>query len=280
MFYINHNSDNFTIIDSCIGEDNEAIILDEISALQKTKGITRFISTHPDNDHMLGLDLLDDRIAILNFYCVKNAATKAAETACFTRYCQLRDSDKAFYIFKGCKRRWMNQDDGERKNSGIDILWPDVENEHFQEALAGAANGGSPNNISAIVQYSLQNGVTALWMGDLETEFMELIEDDLDLPTAHVLFAPHHGRESGKVPESLLEKMSPKIIVIGEAPSEHLNYYAGYNVLTQNSAGDILFDCVTAKVHVFTSKDYKTDFLDDEHQTQRGYYYAGTLNLT
>jgi len=94
-----------------------------------------------------------------------------------------------------------------------------------------------------------------------------------------LLFAPHHGRDSGRVPDTLLDKMSPKIIIIGEAPSEHLNYYEGYNTITQNSAGDILFECEAGKVHVFTSNEYDVDFLDDEGQERDGYCYVGTLAL-
>jgi hypothetical protein len=178
MFYINHNSDNFTIIDCRLGGDTPDDVLTEVAALSKQKGITRFISSHPDEDHILGLELLDKKITILNFYCVKNSVAKPDETVSFKRYCELRDSHKAFYIFKGCSRRWMNLSDEERKTSGIEILWPDVGNEHFKETLNAAAAGESPNNISAIIQYSITEGATFLWMGDLETEFMEAIEDD------------------------------------------------------------------------------------------------------
>ncbi len=279
MFYINHNSDNFTIIDCCLGDDTPSDVLSEVAGLSKQKGITRFISTHPDEDHVLGLELLDKTITILNFYCVKNSVTKPDETDSFKRYCGLRDSDKAFHIFKGCGRKWMNQSDEARKTSGIEILWPDLGNEHFKEAMDAAASGERPNNISAIIQYSITEGATFLWMGDLETEFMEAVEDALDLPPVDILFAPHHGRDSGKIPESLLAKMSPKIIVVGEAPSEHLNYYEGYNTITQNSAGDILFNCETGKVHIFASYDYAVDFLDDESQSLENFNYIGTLSV-
>ncbi len=279
MFYINHGSDNFTIVDCCVDDDTEDTILNEVSELSRQKGITRFISTHPDDDHIRGLELLDKKIGILNFYCVRNSVTKPDETDSFKRYCELHNSDKAFHISKGCARRWMNQSNEERKTSGIDILWPDLGNEHFKGALNATTKGESPNNISAIIKYSLSEGVTALWMGDLETEFMEAIEDDLDLPAVDILFAPHHGRDSGKIPELMLAKMSPKIIVIGEAPSEHLNYYQGYNTITQNSAGDILFDCEAGKVHIFTSSVYDVDFLDDESRSSANYYYVGTLKL-
>lgn len=279
MFYINHGSDNFTIIDCCLDEETEKAILNEVAALSSAKGITRFISTHPDEDHIRGLDLLDIRIGILNFYCVKNNATKDDETESFTRYCELRDSTKAFYLSKGCSRKWLNQEGDGRGSSGINILWPNLENQEFKSALKATAAGESPNNISPVVKYALNGGATVLWMGDLETEFMEAMEGDLDLPAVDILFAPHHGRDSGKIPESMLAEMSPKIIVIGEAPSEHLNYYAAYNTLTQNSAGDIVFECVSGKVNVFTLNEYEVDFLDYEACVRPGFYYVGTLNL-
>lgn len=278
-YYINHDSDNFTIIDCFLDDETKDRVLNEIASLSGKKGITRFISTHPDEDHIQGISALDKRINILNFYCVKNAATKSEESDDFKKYCSLRDSDKSFYIFKGCSRRWMNQGNDERKTSGLEILWPDQENDYFKEALKKADDGESPNNISPIIKYSLQDGATALWMGDLESDFMVLIENDLDLPKIDILFAPHHGRDTGKVPETLLNKMQPKLIVIGEAPSLHLNYYRSYNTLTQNSAGDIVFECIEGKVHIFTSKAYNVDFLRDEGGGLEGFYYIGTLNL-
>jgi beta-lactamase superfamily II metal-dependent hydrolase len=173
----------------------------------------------------------------------------------------------------------MNEGDEERGGAGVNILWPDLNNEHFKQALAEAEEGGSPNNMSAVVKYALKDGVTALWFGDLHMEFMELIEDKLDIPPAHIVFAPHHGRRTGRIPKSILSKIDPKIIVIGEAATEHLDYYTGYDTITQNSSGDIIFDCAKNKVHVFTSKEYEVDYLDDESMTLDGAYYVGTLNL-
>src|SRR6185436_5635930 len=91
MFYIKHNSDNFTIIDSCLSEENQESILEEIEAAREGKGITRFISTHPDQDHIQGLKYLDENIDIVNFYCVNNNVTKEDETEDFKHYCSLRD---------------------------------------------------------------------------------------------------------------------------------------------------------------------------------------------
>ncbi len=282
MFYIRHNSDNLTIIDCCLSDDNREDIVDELTRMSMDKGVTRFISTHPDQDHIGGLQYLDDQMSIRNFYCVKNEAAKEDETKDFVRYCKLRDDQKkSFYLYKGCSRRWMNEKTDERGSSGINILWPIRSNSDFKEALGKARDGESPNNISPIIKYSLTDGVNAVWMGDLETDFMEAIEDENDLPgDVHVLFAPHHGRKSGRPPHSWLETMNPEIIVVGEAPSNELEYFAGYNTITQNTAGDIVFECTGGAVHVYVSSStYSVDFLEDEGKPDEDGHYLGTLKV-
>lgn len=281
MYYIKHGSDNFTIIDCCMDDDVRQAILDEVATAAKGKGIVRFISTHPDHDHLLGLRDLDDRLGLANFYCVKNAATKPVKTDDFDRYRELRDDPKkAFYIEQGCSRRWMNDSDTERGSSGINILWPDVSNPDFQAALADAKAGGSPNNISCVVKYGLNEGVQMLWMGDLETDFMERIGDDFSLPDIDILFAPHHGRDTGKVPAAWLNEMSPKLVVLGEAPSEHLNYYSGYDTLSQNSAGEITFVCDTGIVDIYVSnQNYSVGFLRNAGKANTYGHYIGTLDV-
>ena len=244
MFAIRHASDNFTIIDCCLTNENKDRILDEIILLGSGKNIHRFISTHPDEDHILGLNLLDNQKEILNFYCVENQATKKEirpeSRASFAKYFELRDSNKAFYLTQGCYRRWMNRSDSERESANIDILFPNIDNKHFQSALVNAKNGASPNNISPIIKCECENFIF-MWMGDLETDFMQKIEYDIELCKVNVLFAPHHGRDSGKVPQSWLDTLNPDLIIIGEAPSGNINYHQGYDTVTQNSAGNITF---------------------------------------
>lgn len=279
MFYIKHGSENFTIIDCCMNDTTMYRIVNEIINESSGKEIVRFISTHPDEDHILGLSYLDDQIEILNFYCVKNEATKINPSKDFLRYCNLQNSDKAFYLEKGCSRKWMNQSGDGKSSSGINILWPILSNETFKDALQTAKNGGSPNNISPIIKYELNEGVKALWMGDLETEFLIDIEPDLDLPKVDLLFAPHHGRNSAKIPEEYLQILEPKIVIIGEAPSESLNYYKNYNTITQNRAEDITFDCSSGKIDVYVSnKNYSVSFLNNEYKSAFN-YYIGTLNI-
>jgi len=281
MFYIRHGSDNFTMIDCSLSDGNRKRIVDELKRESAGKGIVRFISTHPDQDHIGGLVYLDDRMGIRNFYCVKNEATKEDETSDFKRYRALHDhSTKAFYLSKGCSRRWMNKTSEARGSAGINILWPDTANQDFKNALERAAQGESPNNISPIIKYSLNGGVTALWMGDLETDFMEAIQDKVALPKVDLLFAPHHGRKSGRVPTDWLEDLAPKIIIVGEAPAADLEYYDGYNTITQNTAGNIVFQCESGVVHVYvSSSSYAVGFLTDKGRGSDDGFYLGSLDI-
>lgn len=280
MFYIKHNSDNFTIIDCNLLEDNKIAIVNELIKESKNKSITRFISTSPDLDHIRGLNYLDGKMGITNFYVVKNNALKNLENIDFEKYCQLRDSDSAFFISEGVSRKWMNLSSEERGSSGITILWPILDNIHFENALADAEKGISPNNISPIFRYSLSEGGSVIWLGDLETPFMERIIDDIILPATDILIAPHHGRDSGRVPEKFLQQINPKVIIIGEASTEDLYYYSNYNTITQNSAKDITMELVNTKIHFYSSSTaYDVEFLKDENINSPLGAYIGTLNI-
>ena len=281
MFYIKHGSDNFTIIDCCMDDYNKNSILKELIEVSKYKSITRFISTHPDDDHIRGLKYLSENFTIPNFYCVENEATKNEPTDDFKKYCELRDSSKAFYLYKGCSRKWMNESSEERGCSGINIKWPDRTNIDFLNALEDAKNGKDPNNISPIITYSLKNNITAYWFGDLLTDYMTDIKDNVDWIEADIVFASHHGRSSGRIPNEILEKIKPKIIIIGEAPSENLDYYTGYDTITQNTAKDILIECGDSTADFYVSNpNYKTGpsclkFIVGKNID--GYTYIGSL---
>ncbi|WP_421681916.1 hypothetical protein HKW98_12400 [Stutzerimonas urumqiensis] len=287
MFYIKHNSDNFTIIDCQLFGDHKEWLVEELKQESKYKGITRFISTHPDEDHLQGIEYLDEHMPIANFYVVKNNATKPDESESFKHYRKLRDSDKAYYVYKNCKRKWMNESTDERGTSGISILWPDTSNEYFKAALNEAAKGTAFNNTSLVARYSIQDSASFMWVGDLETSFMENIFDEIELPETTVIFASHHGRKSGKIPNNWLDKLNPKIIVIGEAPSRHLHYYSGYNKITQNRAGDITFIPENNKLHCYSSYESygMREWLSNDGKPDENFgvrdrdYYIGTLIL-
>jgi beta-lactamase superfamily II metal-dependent hydrolase len=279
MYYIQHGSSNFTIIDCRLvaGETMEAII-EEIREKSRDKGVIRFISTHPDDDHIKGIIELDDAMGFRNFYCVENAATREEPTDAFLRYCALRDSDKAFYVSRRCKRKWMNQSDEKYGSAGINFQWPITDNQDYKAALDLVASGGRANNISPIFTYSLDDGVRMMWMGDLETAFMESIKESLpSLPQIDILFAPHHGRDTP--PEEWIDQLDPQIVVLGEGQEKHLDPYTGYTKMRQSRAGDLSFSCVDGKTHIYASKKgYSHKALRDEGRSDSYGHYVGTLD--
>lgn len=175
----------------------------------------------------------------------------------------------------------MNQDDEERGSAGINILWPSLDNEHYKEELEKAAAGESFNNISPIIKYSVQEGADVLWMGDLEKDLMEKIVNAVTFEKVSVLFAPHHGRDTGRVPNQWLNQLKPSVIILGEAPAEELHYYPGYNTISQNTAKDITLICVGDKVHFYVENPYySVDFLSNYGRTATtDGSYLGTLDL-
>lgn len=282
MFYIRHNSNSFTTIDCCLTDEVKDNILNEIQSESSSKRIRRFISTHPDDDHIKGLVDYDNQFHIQNFYRVNNNTTKkGAETGDFKRYKKLRDDNHiSFELKKDCERKWLNLSDDECKGAGLFCLWPITENEKYKEALKTANEGESPNNISPAIEYLVGN-FSFLWMGDMETDMQKEFDKKVTNTHKTIVFAPHHGRKSGHIPSSLMNKLTPKLVIVGEAPSDELDYYSGYNTITQNTAGDILFETNGDYLDIFVSESgyKKTDGMvqNANHGSHDGMKYLGSV---
>lgn len=277
FFYIKHVSNNFTIIDCNLSDENTKKIFDDLKHQRRDGDIFRFISTHPDEDHIKGIKALDKEFLIDEFYRVDNKAIKLGTSSeSFNYYCELRDGPKGRPIdhtVNGIKDNYGN-------SSGLNFWWPKINNSEFKNELQKANLGEAFNNISPILVYSLQAGVDVIWLGDMETKFLEKIQGEIDWDKLgkkiDIVIAPHHGRSSGAIPNTILEKIKPKLIVVGEAPSDCINYYHKYNTITQNRSGDIIFDCQEGRVDIFVSKDtYMATFTLDHYycvDNSLGYY--------
>lgn len=137
MYYIKHGTNNFTVIDCYLkdGDDRNARREEIISEIKyESSGRTcRFILTHPDNDHIAGIEYLDDNWEILNFYAVDNRRPVDRNDSSLSRYHWLM-ANKNFPIKRGIKRAWLNDSNDENNSSGINFLWPDLNNEKFKRA--------------------------------------------------------------------------------------------------------------------------------------------------
>lgn len=258
MFYIKHNVDCFTVIDCYLRDNDERkdAIISEIVKESNNKFIQRFISTHPDDDHIHGIEDLWAKWSTTNFYCVANKFAPDPKNPSLTKYIELRDNLNTA-IYKGLERAFLNKkgttkDGKEIKSSGINFLWPDLENEDFKTALKKVQ--AKPNNICPAITYKVSGGPSFLWMGDMETEMQKKFYESEKGLIGHIdiVFAPHHGRESGSIPDELKEELSPRIVVIGNAPSKNIEYLDADLTITQNTSGDILFETKEDRVIVYT----------------------------
>lgn len=283
MFYIKHFTDSFTIIDYYLLDDSkypennrQKEIIDEI--IEQSKGrIRRFISTHPDNDHIAGIEVLFRHWPTDNFYAVANNIPSDEEDASLSEYIELK-SKHNYAIHRGIKRCWLNDANNEHGSSGINFHWPVLTNESFKDALDDVSKGKNVNNICPIITYSINNGPSYMWMGDLETDMQQEYYDTTDdIPQVNILFQPHHGRESGSVPQGLLDVLNPQLIIIGNAPSEHIDYGDARMTITQNTSGDLLFENDGKYIHIYSQN--KVDNLPSclkKYLSRVGTYYPGT----
>lgn len=260
-FYIKHGSDSFTVIDCYLlsntqySENNrQKEIIDEI--VKESSGrIRRFISTHPDHDHIAGLEELLRLWPTENFYAVANDVPADDSDTSLIKYIEMKDTYN-YAIKRGIKRCWLNDDNGaddSHKNSGIHFLWPDLNDSKFKEALKAVADGGKKNNICPIITYTIKDGAKYMWMGDLETDFQKAYYEAYksSVPHVNILFQPHHGRVSGSIPDELMKRLNPQLIIIGNAPSKHIDYGDSQMTITQNTSGDLLFENDGGYVHIY-----------------------------
>lgn len=297
MFFIQHNNETFSLIDCYLkpkGTTNGRIqeILPEIQK-ESADRICRFISTHPDNDHIAGIESLNAVWPITNFYSVPNNIPGEKGNESLAKYIELRDSEHNFPIKRGISRAWLNDSAEGRNGGGINFLWPILENEKFKEAQAAILNGGKVNNICPIFTYSLQGGATVMWMGDLETEMQQEFYERFSsqIPHVDILFQPHHGRDTGAVPENLLNALNPSLIIIGNAPAKYIDYGDSRQTITQNTSGDLVFALEGRKVHIYSQHSisnkpvclkYDYDFAfgnNFQNTTLLGCRYRGTLTI-
>lgn len=77
---------------------------------------------------------MDDSWEITNFYAVDNNRPTDDNDDSLTRYHWLL-ANKNFAIKRGIRRAWLNETNDENGCSGINFMWPDLENEKFKQAL-------------------------------------------------------------------------------------------------------------------------------------------------
>jgi competence protein ComEC len=269
-------------------KENPEHPIEYLKHLVGNKSIFRFILTHPDMDHMRGIKNLFDNFEVLNFWDtnnekkIENFSTKQDEED-WEYYQSIRKGSKEnltilyLYRFQTSECCWTQD--------GITILSP-------TEKLVEEANRNKDWNLLSYVLLIEYKNFKLVLSGDATDDTWDDILEDLKnrnklnlIQNIDVLVSPHHGRKSNRDYE-FLKIMKPKLTLIGNAQSKHLNYnaYKRYSkrTLTNNQAGNIVIqkDNIDEKWYVlitneFFAKNEKEKDLDknDNIIAGRKYYY-------
>lgn len=258
------------------GNFNRSEYPDNPIAYMKDRGITsvfRFISTHPDMDHIDGIKAFFGEFKPENFWDTDN--TKHLDDFEDGRYnpddwdfyTSLRDGNpqsdpRRLALYAGSTGQYYNQDEnGKSGSDGLYILAPTPE-------LVRAANEAEDWNDSSYVILYRSGKKRILFAGDSHDETWAYILENWksDVTNVDVLIAPHHGRDSGR-DYAFLDVVKPKITLFGNAPSEHMAYdqwnYRDLLFITNNQAGTIILDVNGSALDVFVShKPFAEEFVE------------------
>lgn len=275
---IQHDNGHVTMIDICCGNIKEeprsfeAFIKEAADAVRgnfnqkahptnpikylqelNITSIFRYIQTHPDMDHMDGLNNLFNNFSILNFWDTENTKTQdfdengksgrylKIDWDCYQLIRKQTDNPKTLFLYDGDARKYFARDDkGNLVDDYLKILAP------THKLLKDAEKVKNWNDSSYVVLYCVHNRIILLCGDADEKTITHLIQNHKqEISNIDILIAPHHGRDSGK-DFTFLDVMKPKLTLVGNALSQHLAYDKwddrGLKYITNNQCGNILID--------------------------------------
>lgn len=198
------------------------------------EGVWRFISTHPDMDHLSGLKRLDDEVEISEFWDTFHNKTLSSnpnewperfDMGDWKRYEKIRHEETGHHHtqpLRGTKTSTWNEDD-------IDILHPSPA--YVQQLNEKCANYSNPkyNELSYVLKVNTEAGAILL-PGDIDSD--EPWEDILNycgdqLGDVRVLKAAHHGRKNGFHADAV-RAMDPDYVILSVGKKNNHDAHGRY----------------------------------------------------
>lgn len=291
---IEHNSDHTTVIDVCNAKPVEPVQEALLETMAKSErdisgnfqqkkypvnpisymnergisSIFRYVQTHPDMDHMDGVETLFDNFSPTNFWDTDNTKEMQASSwegslyraSDWEFYKNLRETEpdenpKRLTLYSSARGHYYNQKrDGTRGGDGLYVLAPTKE-------LVAAANEADQdyNRCSYVILYRTR-GRRIVFGGDSHDATWDHILEHYhdDVTDIDLLIAPHHGRKSGRSYE-FLDTLTPTLTFFGNARSEHLAYGAwanrGLSIVTNNQANCMVVDANTNPMTLYVTNE-------------------------
>ncbi len=229
------------------------------------KNIFRFIVTHPDMDHLDGIKDLFDEFNIYNIWDTDNkkeisdkASSGGYNIEDWKYYKSIRDGKinpcNRLKYYSGNSNLYYNQDD-------IEILSPTIS---IVENCNEYENWNDSSYVFLFTPKKVDGGNwKILFAGDSEDITWEHIlkNHSEKVENIDVLFAPHHGRDSGRNFD-FLKILTPTITLFGNASSNHLAYSKYPEIrITNNQAGYVILDVTADHIQIFVKNyEFAKDF--------------------
>lgn len=241
-------SGNLTVIDTdnSRNNDNNDLVdpVDFIKERFPNRSIFRLIITHPDMDHLSGMEEIDNNFSVINFWDTENnkvltdkeldeSPYDKEDWKTYQKYRKSGSDPKCLFLYRNGSGDYWNGD-------GIKILSP-------SKSLVKKANEtGEYNHLSYVLSINY-NGFKILTGGDATVAAWDDIRENIskeDLK-ADLFLAPHHG-STHNVNKEVFEDIDPEYIVISVIRKVDYDYayYSGLankKILTTKHYGTISF---------------------------------------
>jgi beta-lactamase superfamily II metal-dependent hydrolase len=259
IHFINVGKGNCTIIDfpsghlTVIDTDNsrntdENDLTDPIDFIKEkypNRDIFRLIITHPDMDHLSGMEEIADNFKVYNFWdtennkILSNADLEKApyyekeDWKTYQKYRKSTENPKCLFLYRNGSGEYWNSDN-------IKILSP-------SKSLVQKANeSGEFNHLSYVFSITY-NGFRILLGGDATIEAWDEIYEELGEKAlkADIFLAPHHGSKYN-VNEDVFKFIEPKYVIASVIRKVEYDYayyskLASKEVLSTKHYGNISF---------------------------------------
>jgi beta-lactamase superfamily II metal-dependent hydrolase len=245
IHFINVGKGNCTVIDfpsghlTVVDTDNsrnteENDLTDPIDFIKKqypNRDIFRLIITHPDMDHLSGMEEIAENFKIYNFWDTENNKTltqvdldkapyyEKEDWKTYQKFRKSTENPKCLNLYRNGSGDYWNSDN-------IKILSP-------SKALVKKANdSGEYNHLSYVIAINY-NGTKILLGGDATIAAWNEIFEEIgkDALKADIFLAPHHG-STYNVNKEVFQHIDPKYVVVSVI--KNVDYdYAYYSTLAK-----------------------------------------------
>jgi beta-lactamase superfamily II metal-dependent hydrolase len=262
---IDFPSGHLTVVDTDNSRNTEENDLtDPIDFIKKqypNRDIFRLIITHPDMDHLSGMEEIAENFKIYNFWDTENNKTfsqadldkapyyEKEDWKTYQKFRKSAENPKCLFLYRNSNGDYWNSDN-------IKILSP-------SKALVKKANeSGIYNHLSYVISINYK-GTKILLGGDATIAAWDEILEELGKEElkADIFLAPHHGSKYN-VNKEVFKHIDPKHVVVSvikgvDYDYEYYNTLAKNKVISTKHYGNISFHIANnGKIeHIYVEKN-------------------------